>query len=114
MKLQTTLLCLALMAPIAAHADSGIRRVPCGYQQVTVTTVQSLTIPTACGPNPSLVVIKAEVQAVRYRDDGTAPTASVGMPVAVTDAPISYEGTISALQFIAQTSGGVIDASFYK
>ena len=97
-----------------AFADSGIRRVPCGYTQTTVTTVQTLAIPAACGSNPSLVVIKAETQAVRYRDDGVAPTATVGMPVAVTDAPIHYEGTISALQFIAQVSGGVVDASFYK
>ena len=114
--LRTALLAALATACVActASADSGIRRAPCGYLQVTVTTVQSLTIPAACGSNPSLVVIKAETQAVRYRDDGTAPTVTVGMPVAVTDAPISYEGTISALQFIAQTAGGVVDASFYK
>jgi hypothetical protein len=108
--LACALLCLA--AP--AKADSGIRRVPCGYLQVTVTTVQSLTIPTACGSNPTLAVIKAETQAVRYRDDGVAPTATVGQPIAVTDAPIPYEGTISALQFIAQTSGGIVDVLLYK
>jgi hypothetical protein len=105
---------LALVLSSAALADSGIRRVACGYQQLTVTTVQSLTIPVKCGSNPSLVVIKAEAQAVRYRDDGTAPTATVGMPVAVTDTPISYEGTISALQFISQTGSGVVNAIFYK
>jgi hypothetical protein len=107
-------LCLALMAPTAAHADSGIRRVPCGYIQVSVTTVQSLTIPSACNGAPTLAVIKAETQAIRYRDDGVAPTATVGQPVAVTDAPILYEGTISALQFIAQTSGGVVDVLLYR
>lgn len=114
MKLRIALLCLALMVPIAAKADSGIRRVPCGYLQVTVTAVQSLTIPAACGSSPALAVIKAEAQALRYRDDGTAPTAAVGQPIAVTDAPILYEGTISALQFIAQTSGGIVNVLFYR
>lgn len=44
----------------------------------------------------------------------TAPTAAIGMPVAVTDLPISYEGTISALQFIAKTAGGIVNVSFYR
>ena len=105
---------VALLCSTTAFADSGIRRAACGYLQITVTTLQTPTIPTKCGPNPSLVVIKAEAQAVRYRDDGTAPTASVGMPVAVADAPIYYEGSIPSLQFIAQTAGGVVDLLYYK
>lgn len=116
MKLRTSLLAAAtaMLCSTAAIADSGIRRVPCGYLQVTVTTVQSLTVPAACNGVPALAIIKAETQAVRYRDDGTAPTATVGQPIAVTDAPISYEGTISALQFIAQTGSGVVDVLLYK
>jgi hypothetical protein len=89
-------------------------RVPCGYQQLLVNSAASLTIPAACGSNPSLAVIKAEVAPLRYLDNGSAPTTTVGMPIAITDAPIQYEGTISALQFIAQTSGGIVDVSFYK
>jgi hypothetical protein len=109
---------LAIAASLVAFAcpvfaDSGVRHVPCGYQQVTVTTLQSLTIPAACNSAPVLAVITAEVQAVRYRDDGVAPTASVGMPLAV-GTPIEYQGTISALQFIAQTSGGIVNILFYK
>lgn len=114
MKFRSALLCLALMAPISAKADSGIRRVPCGYWQATVTTLTPVAIPAACGTNPQLAVIKAEAQALRYRDDGTVPTATVGQPIAVADAPIQYEGTISALQFIAQVSGGIVDILFYK
>jgi hypothetical protein len=97
-----------------ARADSGIRYVPCGFQQLAVDTAKSLTVPAACGPNPSLAVIKAEAQDLRYRDDGVAPTTTVGMPIAATDAPIQYQGTIPELQFIAQTSGGIVDVLFYK
>jgi hypothetical protein len=114
MNLKPAILAAALLCSSAAMADSGIRRVPCGYLQVTVTTVQSLTIPAACGSNPTLAVIRAEAQAVRYRDDGVAPTATVGQPIAVTDAPIAYKGIISALQFIAQVSGGIVDVLLYK
>jgi hypothetical protein len=113
MNLKISLLCVTLIVPAAARADSGIRHVPCGYQQLTVTTAQSLTIPPACNGAPSLAVITPEAQAVRYRDDGTAPTANVGMPLAV-GATIQYEGTISALQFIAQTSGGIVNVLFYR
>lgn len=115
MKLRTALLCSVLaLLPIAAKADSGIRRAPCGYWQATVTTLTPVSIPTACGTNPQLAVIKAEAQALRYRDDGIAPSATVGQPVATADGPIQYEGTISALQFIAQTAGGIVDVLFYK
>jgi hypothetical protein len=106
-------LALGLLAT-TAFADSGIHRVPCGYQQLLVNSAASLTIPLACAGNASLAVIKAEVAPLRYLDNGSAPTTTVGMPIAITDAPIQYEGTISALQFIAQTSGGVVDVSFYK
>lgn len=110
--LATAAILLSSMA--AANADSGIRRVPCGYQQLAVDTAKSLTIPAACGEAPSLAVIRTEAQAVRYRDDGTAPTTTVGMPIAIADPPLEYQGRISALQFIAQTSGGIVDVLFYK
>lgn len=113
-KLRNIALCAALLAPVAAHADSGIRRVPCGYWQAAVTTLTPVAVPASCGTNPQLAVIKAEAQAIRYRDDGTAPTTTVGQPIAVADAPIQYEGTITALQFIAQVSGGIVNVLFYK
>lgn len=95
-----------------AFADSGVRRTPCGYQQLTVDTAAFLTVPTACGV-VSMVTITPEAQAVRYRDDGTAPTATVGMPMAV-GVTLVYEGSITKIRFISQTAGGIVNASFYK
>ena len=98
----------------AVSADSGIRRVPCGYQQITslgFSTALTLPDPTVCVP--TLAVITPEAQAVRYRDDGTAPTASVGMPVAVA-VTLSYEGALSAIRFIEQTSGAKLNISYYR
>lgn len=50
---------------------------------------------------------------VRYRDDGAAPTASIGQPIAVNGA-ILYSGTMTALQFIEVTSAAKLNVSFYK
>jgi hypothetical protein len=101
---------LVLAGP--AIADSGVRRTPCGYQQLAVDTAQFLTVPTACGV-VSMATITPEVQAVRYRDDAIAPTATVGMPVAV-GVTLVYEGSITKIRFISQTAGGIVNASFYK
>ena len=97
----------------SVQADSGIRRVPCGYQQLSVDTASFLTVPTTCGGPPTMVEITPEVQAVRYRDDGTAPTANVGMPLAI-GALLTYEGDLNAIEFISQTAGAKINALFYR
>lgn len=57
--------------------------------------------------------IAAEAQAVRYRDDGGTPTASVGMPIA-SGAAIAYVGTFSALRFIEQAGGAKLNVLFYR
>jgi hypothetical protein len=104
---------LAILCSTVAMADSGVRPTPCGYQQINVTSLSSLAIPAACKSSATMAVITAEAQAVRYRDDGVAPTTTVGMPLAV-GAQIQYLGTISALQFIAQTSGGIVNVLYYR
>ena len=110
---KTALVILLLALAAAVHADSGIRRVPCGYQQVSIDSATMLTVPTTCGGPPTMVLITPEAQAVRYRDDGTAPTATVGMPLAV-GAALEYEGDINAIEFISQTSGAKVNALFYR
>lgn len=113
MKRYVVLIAAALL-PSAVCADSGIQRVPCGYQQITsLGTATKLTVPTTCNGAPAFAVITAEAQAVRYRDDGVAPTASVGMPVAI-GAPLNYDGRLPAIQFIEQTSGAKLNISYYR
>lgn len=101
----------------AAVADSGIRRVPCGYQQLTsIDTASTLTVPTpaSCGGAVSAALIKAEAQAVRYRDDGVAPTTTVGMPLAIGEPGLFYEGTLTKLQFISATAGAKLNVLYYR
>ena len=88
-------------------------RKPVGYEQVTVsTTAVGLTVPD--GANRAVVVVEA--QPLRCRDDGTDPTASVGM-LCVAATRFDIESREALLAFKAIRSGGtnsVLSVSYYK
>jgi len=88
-----------------------------GYQQITsLSSATGLTVPQtdlnglAC--KPPLAIITAETQAVRWRDDETAPTASVGMPLAA-GATLQYDGDLTKIRFIEQTASARLNISYY-
>ena len=88
-----------------------------GYQQITsLSSATGLTVPprTPNGLNEkaNFALIVAEGQSVRWRDDGTAPTASVGMPL-VVGVPLQYDGDLNKIQFIEQVSGAKLNISYY-
>lgn len=88
-----------------------------GYQQITsLSSAANLTVPvtTPNGLNakPVFALIIAEGQAIRWRDDKTAPTASVGMPLAV-GVPLQYDGDLINIQFIEQVAGAKLNISYY-
>ncbi len=106
---------LMIGAAQAQVATPGLPLVPLGYCQLTSVDTSTL-ISTCSGGIPAganVVVFEAEAQAIRYRDDGTSPTASAGMPVAV-GATVVYQGTISNLRVISQTAGAKLNALFYR
>lgn len=59
------------------------------------------------------VYLEAETAGIRYRDDGGAPQASVGMIIA-SGAAIYYVGPPSGLRFILQTGSPLLNAAFYR
>lgn len=84
------------------------------YTTSAVTTASSASLTTGGIPvDANTAIITAGTQAVRFRDDGGTPTASVGQPLA-TGAPILYSGPFQNLSFIEQTSSAKIDITFYK
>lgn len=93
-----------------------------GYQQITtLTSSTALTIPgggkalVGGSDTPSDVnaaLIQATTQDVRWRDDGTAPTATVGM-LLKADSDMWYEGDLNRLRFIEVAVGGVLNVSYY-
>lgn len=89
-----------------------------GYQQITsLSSATGLTVPTvdkqglAC--KPSIAIIVAETQAVRWRDDDTNPTTTVGMPLA-TGVAFVYDGDLTKIKFIEQTAGAILNVSYYS
>ena len=88
-----------------------------GYQQITnLSAATGLTIPTVTpeGLNgkPVFALIVAEGAPVRWRDDNTAPTASVGMPLAI-GVPLQYDGDLSKIRFIQQSATARLNISYY-
>lgn len=82
---------------------------PGGYQQFTVATATSLpNIPV--GAAEAFVV--CESQTVRWRDDGTSPTASIGVPLTANTA-FPYTGNLAAIQFIQTTATATCNVSYY-
>ncbi len=81
-----------------------------GYQQITPTVATPLTIPTG-GPRWALICV--DTTAVRYRDDGTAPTASIGQPIASGQC-VAYSGPMGSFQVIQQSGGAVVNVSYYR
>lgn len=83
--------------------------VPVGYQQITpLTAATALTVPARA----SYAVITVEGQPVRWRDDGTNPTASVGNPLPV-GATLIYDGNLAAIKFIQTAVAGTINVAYY-
>lgn len=93
---------------------------PLGYCQFTASgtattlAAASPTSTTTCTVpvRTAWATICVETAAIRWRDDGTAPTTSVGMPVAAATC-FYYNGLFSALSIIAQTGSPVVNVSFY-
>lgn len=80
-----------------------------GYQQITsLSSATGLTPPAGA----TLALIVPETQNVRWRDDGTNPTASVGMPIYV-GASLSYDGDFNKIKFIEETASAKLNVSYY-
>jgi hypothetical protein len=88
-----------------------------GYQQITsLSAAAGLTVPAVDKlgnqQEPTFALIIAEGKDVRWRDDGTDPTASVGMPLAV-GVPLQYDGDLNRIKFIETAASAKINISYY-
>lgn len=84
---------------------------PLGYEQLGagIAAATALTVPAGT----SLIVMKPSAQAIRFRDDGTDPTAAVGYPLAV-GVEYRYESSNPSLvKVIEQAAGAILDVLYY-
>lgn len=98
-----------------AAPHSAFKWTPLGYGQIT--NLSAAAVLSAALPIPTdaiMVLIEAEAAGVRWRDDGTAPTATVGMPLSAGQ---EFQYTVvdfSKIQFIQSSAGAILNVSFYK
>ncbi len=81
--------------------------------QEQLTSLAGATALTNLPAGTSMIMVIPESQAVRWRDDGTDPTAAVGMPLAVGQTLIYTAKQMSQLKFIEQTASAKINVAYY-
>lgn len=87
-----------------------LRAVPLGYQQLTSLSASTgLTVPTGA----VFAIFAVETQNARWRDDGTAPTSTVGIKITTADSLYEYWGDLTKLRFIEITASAKLNVSYY-
>ena len=87
-------------------------RDPLGYQQITsLVTATGLTVPD--GAFYAFIVPEGTNSVCRWRDDGTDPTSTVGMPLP-SGTPFDYAGKLASIKFIDATSTTILNVSYYR
>jgi hypothetical protein len=103
-----------LPAAAAPVTSGGYQSSGLGQYNIAPATATSLTVPLGTAG----AEICVEVAGVRYRDDGMAPTASVGIPVVPASTTIpacfQYFGPLNKIQFIAISGSPLVSVSYYK
>jgi hypothetical protein len=88
-----------------------------GYQQITdLSTAVGLTVPvidrTGLNQKPTFALITPLTGAVRWRDDGGTPSATVGMPLAA-GVTLQYDGNLKGIKFIDNGGTAELNISYY-
>lgn len=88
----------------------GASGAPKGYQQITsVSAAAALTVPTGA----VIALIQAEGNDMRWRDDGTDPTAAIGQLLYMGQT-LAYEATtLVAFKIIQVATGGIVNVTYY-
>lgn len=83
---------------------------PKGYQQLgTLSAAVGLTVPA--GASNALIAVSGAP--VRWRADGTAPTASLGMPVVAGATLVVGGALMGVIEFIEQSGTAELDVSYF-
>jgi hypothetical protein len=91
---------------------------PTGFAQyTTLSSAIALSATPTTGivlpDNACRALIQPEAQAIRWRDDGTAPTAAIGLmiPVGIV---LEYEGDLALFKMIEMVAGAKVNVSYYR
>lgn len=96
--------------PVYMGVPGGVSGSPLGFQTITaLDTAKGLTVPEGA----TYALVSPAAQAVRWRDDGVAPTAAVGMPLPVGAVQQFSGPSLAAVRFIEQTAAAALNVSYY-
>lgn len=85
-------------------------KTPLGYQRlISITASTALTVPDGT----TEVRLQAETKPIRWRDDGSPPTASVGSYIPAGKS-IKYLGDASAIRVFGEDSTAILHVSYYS
>ena len=82
------------------------------FEQITVSST-ALGLTNLVGSD-KLAVIQIQDADIRYRDDGTSPTASVGTPITAGSAYVVCGPTLSKHKMIRTNSDAVANVHYYN
>ena len=101
---------------IPTHITGGVINIqdasltPEGYEQITaLTPVAGLTVPG----DARMALIQVLTESVRWRDDGTDPTTTVGMLVTAGN-EFWYTGDLSTIKFLEVTANAEVNVAYYS
>lgn len=82
------------------------------FEQITVSsTAIGLT---NLASSDKVAVIKIQDEEIRYRDDGTSPTATVGTPISAGDSYVVCGATLGKHKMIRTNSDAVANVHYYN
>ena len=84
-----------------------------GFKSLGYATISAATALPTIPAGASLVLLQVTGQDVRWRDDGTDPTASIGMILNADADPYPYSGDLSAIRFIETAASAVLNVAYY-
>lgn len=99
---------------MAATRDTILQ--PKGYSKITSLNTAKTLGGGSLGAVPAgakYALIKTETQAVRWRDDGTNPTATDGMLIDVGD-EFWYTGQLRSLSLLETAASATVHVAFYS
>lgn len=100
-----------------SSAGSGIQTATAQSEQYISAAQLASATNLVAPPGANIAQICVETAGVRYRENGNAPTASVGMPVVgTTSAPtcFQYAGSLSTIKFILISGSPTMDVFYYN
>jgi hypothetical protein len=84
---------------------------PLGFTRVT--SVSAATALPNIPVGTLRVVVQVEGAGVRWRDDGTAPTGTIGMLLNAGE-ELDYDGKVANLQFIQTAPTATLNVAYYE